>query len=197
MDNTPVLIFKNRACSLGALITLVWLERPFYVTEMTEENGDDPNFLTLNALGEVPTLFLDGTVLTENVAVLTHLALQDLSKNLIFKTGTHDFDQFMRALAFLATEFHKSFAPLHLAEKLTEDKKAQQDIKKNTIQVAIKEVYAYTNEHLLRTTFMYDHPMAIDAYLFAIARWGDKLFDIEKEFPHVKRFQDAMAKIRA
>ena len=194
MEKTPVLFYKEGTCSLASLITQVWSKKPFYVTRVEDKDLENGDLLTITAMGEVPMIYLDGTVITENVAVLTHIALLDLSKKLIFQPGTPDFDQFMRALGFLTSSFHKSFFPLFMAEDLTTDKKSQEEIKQNTIQGHIREMFDYVDEHLLRTTFMYEHPMAIDAYLFAMARWGEDLFDIAKEFPHIKRFQEAMGK---
>jgi glutathione S-transferase len=194
MEKTPVLFYKEGACSLGSLITAIWLGEPFYVSRVEDKDTSNGDFLAINPMGEVPTLFIDGKVITENIAVLTHLAFQDLSKKLIFAPATIDFDEFMRVLGFLTSSFHKSFAPLYLAVDWVSDPKVQEEIKMSTVQGSIREMFSYVDEHLLRTTFMYDRPMAIDAYLFAMVRWGDELFDIGHEFPHIKRFQDAMAK---
>jgi glutathione S-transferase len=191
---TPVLFYKEGACSLGAMISLLWLDRPFYLCRVEKEDSENPDFLTVNAMGEVPTLYLDGTILTENAAILQHIGLEDLSKKLTYRPGTPEFDQLNRALSFLTSSFHKAFFPLHAAEDLVSDKKAQEEIVKNTVDGNLKDMFQYANDHLLRTTFMFDHPMIIDAYFFAMARWGDDLYDIANQFPHIKRFQDAMAK---
>ena len=193
-SKTPVLFYKEGACSLGALISLLWLDRPFYLCRVEEEDLENSDFLSLNGMGEVPTLYLDGTILTENVAVLQHIGLQDLNKKITYPPGTPEFDQLNRALGFLTSSFHKAFSPLHMAEDLVTDKKATAEIVRNTVDGHLREMFQYANDHLLRTTFMFDHPMIIDAYFFAMARWGDDLYDIENEFPHIKRFQDAMAK---
>jgi glutathione S-transferase len=190
----PVLFYKEGACSLGAIISLLWLDRPFYLCRVEEEDMENRDFLTVNPMGEVPTLYLDGTILTENSAILQHIGLEDLAKKITYRPGTPEFDQLNRALSFLTSSFHKAFYPLYAAEDLVSDKKAQEEIVKNTVDGNLKDMFQYANDHLLRTPFMFDHPMIIDAYFFAMARWGDELYDIATEFPHIKRFQNAMAK---
>jgi glutathione S-transferase len=194
MDKTPVLFYEEGTCSLGALISLIWLNEPFYLCRLEENDNENPDYLTLNALGQVPLLYTDGTVLTENVAILQHLAMRGTKQGLAFKPGTPEFDQFNRALGFLTSDFHKSFFPIFAVESLSHDPKTQEEIKTNTIEGHLREVFQHANDHLLRTTFLFDHPTPIDAYLFAMARWGDNFYDIEKEFPHIKRFQNAMMK---
>jgi glutathione S-transferase len=199
MDKSPVLFYKKDTCALGSLISLLWLNQPFRLCRLeTKADNENPDFLKLNGLGEVPTLFLaDGTVLTENVAVLQHIGEMDLQKKLTYPPKTPAFDQLNRALGFLSSTFHKSFLPVFHTDLLYDDQGVQKEIKKKFTDGHLREVWEYANEHLVRTTFLFDHPMIADAYFFSIARWGEDLFDIKKDFPHIHRFQKAMAENEA
>jgi glutathione S-transferase len=192
MENSPVLFYQEGTCSLGALISLIWLGKPFRICRIEGKDNENPDYLKINALGEVPTLYLDGTVVTENVAILQHIAYQDLNRKLTFRAGTPQFDQMNRALGFLTSDFHKAFFPIFVGGAFHPDKKVQEEIKKHVIEGRLREVWNHAEEHLLRTTFLFNQPMIADAYLFAMARWGEEYFDIETEFPNFARFQKAM-----
>ena len=194
MDKTPVLFYQAGTCSLGALISLLWLDQPFRLCRLEDGDNTNEDYLKLNALGEVPTLFLDGTVLTENVAILQHIGLKDLRRRITFEPGTEAFDQLQRALGFLSSDFHKSFMALFNGEVFHPDKKIQDEIKKMVIQGHLREVMDHAEIHLLRTPLMFDQPTVPDAYLYAMARWTADLYNLPKEFPHLVRFQKTMEK---
>jgi glutathione S-transferase len=195
MKKSPVLFYSEGTCALASLITLLWLDQPFRLCRIEESDSESDagrEYLKLNGLGEVPTLFLDGTVLTENIAILQHLAQLDLSKQLTFPVGTREFDQLNRALGFLTSTFHKSFLPLFATEQFHPDEKIQQEIRDTVLKGHLREVFRYTSEHLLRTTLMFEQPSIGDAYLFAMARWGAYFGNVHEEFPHFVRFQKRM-----
>jgi len=194
MTNTPVLFYHEGTCSLAPLISLIWLDRPFRLCRLeNEEDFKNSDFLTLNPLGEVPLMYLDGTILTENVAILQHIGLTDFSRGITFKPGTPEFDQMNRALGFITSDFHKSFFPLFGVQSLHHDTKIQGEIKANMVHGPLRAMYEYVSDHLLHGDFIFDHPMIADAYLFATSRWGEHFFNIAKDFPKIKRFQTAMA----
>jgi len=192
MNSTPTLFYQQGACSLGALISLVWLGRPFQVCRVEQNRGESPEYLELNALGEVPLLYADGAVITENVAILQHIAFQDLGKNLIFRPNTPEFDQLNRALGFLSSDFHKAFAGVFHSSAFHPDKKIQEEIKKTTIVGHLREMVEHANQYITRTPFVFDHPMIPDAYFYAMARWLEHFYDLDRDFKNIRRFQKAM-----
>lgn len=108
------------ACSLAAHITTrevgldVTLVRVDLSTKRLDSGGD---LFALNPMGQVPTLELDdGTVLTENLAVLRYLADQAPGRRLWPEDAGPGRYEFLRWLGFVNTELHKKvlhmiFAP--------------------------------------------------------------------------------------
>ncbi|MBC7385893.1 MAG: glutathione S-transferase N-terminal domain-containing protein [Cryobacterium sp.] len=194
----PVLFFEEGTCSLAAMISLLVSGIPFQTCRLEEDDSESPEYLKLNALGEVPMLYRNGSVLTENVAVLQSIAASAPDSRLSFRAGSAEFDQLHRALGFLSSDFHKSFMGFFAPEAFHPDEKIQKEITKNVINGPLKGAMKHVDEHVLgrhsETPFIFDHLMIADAYLFAMARWSDDLYDIGKEFPNLKKFQNAMAK---
>ena len=192
MDKTPVLFYREGTCALGALISLLWSGEAFRLCHLQESDETNPDYLKLNALGEVPTLFTDGVVISENVAILQHIGFLNLSPGITFEPGSGYFDQLQRALGFLSSSFHKSFMPIFSPELFHEDKKVQTEMRQKFIAGHLREMMEHTEIHLLRTPLLFDHPTVGDAYLYAMVRWTEDLYNLPKEFPHLVRFQKAM-----
>src|SRR5205814_8110971 len=67
------LYFAPGACSLASHIALEESGLPYETERLNLQQGDQrkPEYLKLNPRGRVPTLVVDGKVLTENVAIMT------------------------------------------------------------------------------------------------------------------------------
>ena len=75
------------------------------------EQGED--YLSVNPNGYVPALTLDdGETLTETSFIVQYLADRNPASGLIPAAGTMERYRVQQALAFIATELHKSFGPL-------------------------------------------------------------------------------------
>src|SRR5687768_18513180 len=104
------LYYAPGACSLATHIALLEaglefeLERVDLKRKVTETGKD---FTTVNSKGYVPALVLDdGSMITENVAVLDWIATQHRGLGI---EGTLGRTQLFEALAYISTEIHKSF----------------------------------------------------------------------------------------
>src|SRR5688572_27861000 len=116
------LFYSPAACSLADHIALedagvaFELERVDLKSKITESGAD---FTAINPKGYVPALVLDsGETLTENLAVLDWIATQHPSLGLDGPLGR---TRLLEALAYIATEVHKSFKPFFA--KGSEDEK--------------------------------------------------------------------------
>ena len=106
------LYYAPGACSLASHIVAaeagikLELEKVNLKEHRTESGAD---FTAINPKGYVPALKLDdGTLLTENIALLTYLG--DVA-GLTQKTGIERY-RLLEWLTFITSEIHKSFAPL-------------------------------------------------------------------------------------
>ena len=110
------LYYSPGACSLATHIAAkeaglaLDLERVDLKTHRTE-HGED--YRRLNPKGYVPALELDdGTLLTENVAILPFIADQRPEAGLAPPPQTMARTRLLEWLGFLATELHKAFGPI-------------------------------------------------------------------------------------
>ena len=72
---TTKLYYAPGACSLASHIALKESGLAYETERLILANGDQrkPEYLKLNPRGRVPTLVVDGNVLTENVGILTYI----------------------------------------------------------------------------------------------------------------------------
>lgn len=109
------LYFKPGACSLATRIILEQLAIPYEAenvdtNEGRTEGGSD--YSQINPRGYVPALALeDGTVITENPAVLQYLADSHRQAGLAPDCGTIDRARLQQWLNFTSSELHKAFGP--------------------------------------------------------------------------------------
>lgn len=157
------LYYSPLACSLATRVTLSELGRVAEFirvdphTKVTE-HGDD--FYQVNSLGLVPTLVTDsGTILTENFAVLQHVA-QGSSL-----APDRERDELARWLGFIGTEIHKGiFAALF-------DATASSEVKAYAIKSAAPRL-VYLNEYLDGRAFLLEGFTVADAYLITVLHWA-------------------------
>jgi glutathione S-transferase len=163
------LYYSPGACSLAPHIAAkegglaLDLERVDLTTHRTEHGQD---YRRLNPKGYVPALELDdGTLLTENVAILPFIADQRPEAGLAPAPETMARTRLIEWLAFLATELHKSFGPIF--HRSSESLKAE-------ARDTIEKWLAYIADQLAGRDFlMGEHFSVADVYLFVILRWGD------------------------
>lgn len=108
---TPTLYFSPFACSLASHLAIVEAELPIVLrrAELRSKRCEDGHSLyDYNPLGQVPTLVLgEGSVLTENLAILVWLAEQAPPGRLAPSEGGMARIELLRWLALLGTEVHK------------------------------------------------------------------------------------------
>src|SRR5688572_16018884 len=125
------LYYLTGACSLASYVCLLEAGQKFeaYAVDRTTKkatNGQDLN--VLNPKGYVPVLVLDdGTILTENVAVLSYISTLDPAGRLAPKIGTMGYFRVLEWLGFISSEVHKSFSPLFRPTSSEELKKVSRE----------------------------------------------------------------------
>lgn len=163
------LYYSPGACSLATHIAAkeeglaLDLERVDLKTHQTEYGED---YRQLNPKGYVPALELDdGSLLTENVAILVFIADQRPEAGLAPPCDSMERTRLVEWLAFLATELHKAFGPIfHHGD----------DILKAEARDTIEKWLRHVADQLAGRDFlMGEHFTVADAYLFVILRWCD------------------------
>jgi glutathione S-transferase len=182
------LFFSPLACSLASRIALYETQTPARFTQVDLKakqviGGGD--FRAINAMGQVPALQLeDGTVITENNAVLQLIAATAPEKNLapVDPTGRAQLQQW---LGFIATELHKAvFVPL--LDRQASDAVKDYAREKVTARLAVLEKHLQGRETLL------DQFSIADAYLATILNWASATNVDLKQWPSVHAYHQRM-----
>ncbi|WP_416769186.1 glutathione binding-like protein [Pseudomonas sp. RHF3.3-3] len=159
-----ILYYAPGACSQASHIAIVAAELPHRLIKVgrdrrTEEGAD---FNLINPKGYTPALDLgDGTILTENLAILLYIA--ERSGKLLAPSGLERW-RALEATAFMTSEIHKGFTPYF--RNGTEAEKA----------LAAQGLYARfeTLAHQLgsQRCLIGEHLTIADCYLFVMLSWA-------------------------
>jgi len=164
------------ACSLADHIALHEAGLSFdheKVDLKTKRTEGGVDFSTINPKGYVPALTLDsGETLSENIAILDWIALQD-SK--LAPSGPMGHTHLLEALAFISTEIHKSFKPFFAGAGDNDKAKAGEMIGKRMGYLA----------DTMRGDYLFGSTVSVaDFYLFVMLLWAKK-FGVEPPAPLV------------
>lgn len=160
------LYYAPGACSIAGRISLHEMGVPAEFARVdlhnkTTEEGYD--FTAFNPKGYVPVLVLDdGEMLTENIAILSHLAdrFPELAPG-----GPLGRVRLIEMLAYISTEIHKGFLPFFHHDQASDADRAQSG-------AAISARLDYLADHLVELYLFGPRFTPADAYLFANLRWA-------------------------
>ena len=184
------LYFAPLACSLATRIALYEAGAPARYTQAdtrTKKLLDGSDFFTINAMGQVPALRLDdGSILTENTAILQYVADQFPQARLA-PPGGRERSELQQWLGFIGTELHKAiFIPL-LDDQASEAVKAYA---RDKIGLRMRILQA----HLRDREYVLDTFSIADAYLTTILNWaGASKVDLQ-QWPEVHAYYQRMLK---
>lgn len=186
------LFFSPLACSMsgrialaeaGAEITLIEVDP---LTKRLLASGED--YRAVNRLGYVPALRLDdGTVLTENAAILTYIADAYPSAALAPPASDHVGRAKLRQwLSFIGTELHKGLLIPLLGRDTPPEVKAWALAKYGSR-------LAYLDDSLAGREFLLDRFSVADAYLATVLNWTQATPEIDlASYPNVEAYLHLM-----
>jgi glutathione S-transferase len=186
------LFFAPLACSMSARIALNEAGAAVNLIEVDTHvrrvlaTGED--YRSINPLGYVPALRLDdGTVLTENAAILQYIADQYPEAQLAPpKSDRLARTKLRQWLSFIGTELHKAlFTPLVGRETPPE-------VRAWTARKYASRL-AYLDDKLKGREFLLDRFSVADAYLATILNWTQATPEIVlSAYPNVKAYLERM-----
>jgi len=176
------LYFSPLACSLAARIALyeAGLEATFVcVDPRTKRLPDGRDYRDVHPLGLVPALRTDeGALLTENAAVLQHIAERSTSAA---PSSIHELRQW---LSFIGTELHKgTFAVLF-------DPTAPEEAKRYAIEKGRPRL-AHIDAHMTGREHVLDVHSVADGYLYTVLNWALVTVGLS-DYPALKAFHNRM-----
>jgi len=182
------LYFAPLACSMSARIALYEANLPadFVQVDLKHKRTvDGHEFATINPMGQVPTLELDdGTVITENTAVLQYLAALS-STAALAPSEPKQRAELHQWLGFIATELHKAIFVTLLDSKASEEVKAYARDKVDLRMRALER-------HLRGRDYLLDKFSIADAYLTTILNWASATHVDLTQWPSVAAYQARM-----
>ena len=183
------LYFSPMACSLASRIVSYEAGADLRFIEVdpkTKRTLDGANYLDIYPLGLVPALRLDdGSLLTENAAVLQYLAARFPAADLA-STGDLERARLQQWLCFIGTELHKAmFIPLF-------DTRAPEGTKPHTLAKSRSRL-DFLNGHLTGREFLLDRFSVADAYLCTVLNWTKPTQVELAPWPAIKEYHQRMA----
>jgi glutathione S-transferase len=188
------LFFSPLACSMSTRIALAeaGADAAFVevdpLTRRVLATGED--YRAVNPLGYVPALRLDdGSVLTENCAILHHVAdlypEADLAPPASDRAARAKLRQW---LSFISSELHKGLMTPLLGSK------TPPEVKRWTLDKYASRL-AYLDDKLEGREFLLDRFSVADAYLTTVLSWTRATPEIDLAvYPNVKAYLDRMRK---
>lgn len=189
----PVLFYDvPQGCSFGSIVALEWLRRPYHLCRI-EMIGHlhDPLYGQVNPLMKTPALLSEnGTVLTESLAILLHLATHDPDSPFGVRPGSGEFDRLCQTLAYLHTDVLPAFAPLRALVETRGLTTEQRELLYVLGREQVAGCCAHLNWLLEGSDWLLGERSLADAYLSGIARrvGHHRLSNLQRNYPHLARY---------
>src|SRR4029453_9395775 len=124
------LYYAPGACSLASHCAIEETGVAYETQRLNLQEGDQrkPEYLKLNPRGRVPTLVVDGHVLTENVGIMTYIAGGNPKAGLWPKDTWHQAAA-VATMAWLSNTVHTTVGHLFRPARYVDDAAAQEAVK--------------------------------------------------------------------
>ncbi|MFZ3324095.1 MAG: glutathione S-transferase N-terminal domain-containing protein [Usitatibacter sp.] len=169
------LYYAPGACSLASHIAIEDVGLPYETVRINTAQGEQrkPEYLAINPRGRVPTVIVDGKVLTENVGILTYFAGGYPKANIWPKDTWHQ-AKAVSTMAWLSNTVHTSFAHLFRPERYVDDDPSREAVKSKARTMywdQLKEIDGLLAGRKWSVGTSYS---VVDGYLLVFYRWGNR-----------------------
>ena len=182
------------ACSTASHVAAEETGTPYEARLVALAKGEQrsESYLTINPRGRVPALRLDnGSVITENTAILTYLARRFAAKNLL-PTDLAEEARCIATMAWFSNTVHPSFTHISRPERFADDTNAHPALK----ETGRKNFWANLQEidRLLvgRPWLQGSHFTVCDSYALVFYGWGNRIQLPVKELTNYTAWKDRM-----
>lgn len=192
------LYYAPGTCSLASHIALEETGAPFETVRLDLMAGDQraPAYLAVNERGRVPALAQDGWVLTENTAILRHVARTHPEAGL-WPEEARQQAQADEWLSWLSTGHHIAYAHIRRPERYATDEDAHPGIRAKGADTC-GDLFTMTDVRLSNGGWALGERYSVaDPYLLLFWTWGRGPmlgFDMAARFPHWTAHARAMAR---
>jgi len=185
------LYFSPMACSLATRIALYEAGAAARFTEVDTQSkrivDGDADFWAVNPMGQVPTLRTDdGRLLSENAAVLQHVA-EALPQAGLLPPDSAGRDAVRQWIGFIGTELHKAVMVPRLDPQAPPEVKAYAG-QKASLRLQLLERHLEGRDYLVGDRFS-----VADAYLATILNWAPYAEVDLKAYPALRAYHRRIA----
>lgn len=179
------LFYSPGACSLAPHIMLEELglefeRRPVLIAEGEHLSGE---YLKINPRGRVPTLIVDGTVVTEVPAILAYLASLRPDASMLPRGATIEFAKAFEFAAWLSSTLHIAYAQLWRPGRFLPEG-TDSSVLAEHARMLIQRHNSEVNGWIKGPWVLGDHYSIADAYLLPFYRWGNRIgLEMAHEYP--------------
>jgi glutathione S-transferase len=185
---TTKLYYAPGACSLASHIALEESGIPYETERLNLAQGDQrkPEYLKLNPNGKVPTLVVDGKILTENVAILTYVGGGYPNAGL-WPKKTWEQAQALSLMAWLSNTVHTAYGRYFRPERFVGEEAAAETVKakaRESFEASLRQIDAHLEGRKWAAS---NHFTVVDGYLVVFYRWGNRAGLPVKSMKHYTR----------
>ena len=182
-----ILYYAPTACSLVPYVTLSEAGAPFEVRPLNFPKSQHmtPEYLRLNPKHKVPVLVIDGTPLTENVAIQTWIARNFAAARLLPADPMAEL-QAISLLAWCASGIHPFLSRINAPARVCDLPGAEEAVPR-LAERQLFENYKIADDMLADREWFFDHFTAVDAHFFWCFRRGTQ-FNLD-----LSAFENCMA----
>jgi len=171
-----ILYYSSGACSIVPHIALEEADSEFEARRVPIVDGANqtPEYLAINPNGRLPALDTGTTVVTENIAVLTYIALTSRAAGSVPLDDREASARCMQLLSWFASSVHIAFAQVWRPERFTDDSSVHsviQDGGKELLEGYFKEIEGLVGDGWVAGGSF----TAADSYLLCFFRWGRRI----------------------
>src|SRR5271167_2041855 len=167
-----ILYYAPNACSLVPYVTLTEAGAPFEVHPLNFRKSQHmtPEYLQLNPKHKVPVLVIDGSPLTENVAIQTWIARNFPAAKLLPADPMQELHA-ISLLAWCASGIHPFLSRINSPARVCDLPGAEESVRRLAAQ-QLFENYLIADDKLADREWFFDHFTAVDAHFFWCFRRG-------------------------
>lgn len=166
------LFYLPGACSLADHIVLEWTGLPYEAVAVPRDQLKG-EFLAINPAGSVPALQLDdGSVLTQNVAILDYLSNIAPAADLCGDGTPLSRADVLRWTTFINADVHPSFSHLFAAARFVDGEEAQANLKQKA-KARLRGYFERLDAQVGDGIWLVGNRRSIaDTYLYVVLRWA-------------------------
>lgn len=170
------LFFAPGSCAFAPLVALEETGAEFEAKRLVLADGDQrrPEFLAINPLGRVPALIVDGTVITEVIAVLSFIAHRFPDARLLPFNDLAALGKCYEMMAWLATNQQIFIAQLWRTDRFVDEPETMSALREAALD-RLKAGFAQIESRIAGPWVMGEEYSTVDPYLGVFHRWAERL----------------------